>query len=122
MGQAISDVRTALRALATNDNMIEDLLLVQESNIERSGLDAHTWSLVKLAALVSIDAAPASYIWHITTAQEAGVTAEEIVGVLVALAPTVGVAKIVAAAPEIAIGLGIETDEDDDDDEEDDEP
>jgi alkylhydroperoxidase/carboxymuconolactone decarboxylase family protein YurZ len=111
MARAVSDVRTTLQALATNDNMIEDLLRIQESNIEQSGLDGHTWALVKLAALVSIDAAPASYIWHITTAQEAGVTAEEIVGVLVALAPTVGVARIVAAAPEIAIGLGIETDD-----------
>ncbi|TMB43176.1 MAG: carboxymuconolactone decarboxylase family protein [Chloroflexi bacterium] len=119
MTQGISDVRTTLRALATSDNMIQDLLRVQESNIERSGLDPHTWSLVKLAALVSIDAAPASYIWHITTAQEAGVTAEEMVGVLVALAPTVGVARIIAAAPEVAIGLGIETD--DEGEEEDDE-
>jgi len=114
MAGPASDTRSALRALATNDNMIQELLRVQESNIEHSGLDPHTWSLVKLAALVSIDAAPASYIWHITTAQEAGVTAEEILGVLVALAPTVGVARIVAAAPEIAIGLGIETDDEDD--------
>jgi 4-carboxymuconolactone decarboxylase len=116
MTQAVSDVKATLRALATSDNMIEDLLRVQGSNIEHSGLDARTWSLVNLAALVSIDAAPASYIWHITTAQEVGVTAEEVVGVLVALAPTVGVARIVAAAPEIAIGLGIERDEDGDED------
>jgi 4-carboxymuconolactone decarboxylase len=117
MAQAVSDVRATLRALATSDNAIEDLLQVQESNIEQSGLDPHTWSLVKVAALVAIDAAPASYIWHITTAQEAGVTAEELVGVLVALAPTVGVARIVAAAPEIAIGLGIETEDDEEEDE-----
>ena len=112
MAHAVSDVRTTLQALATSDNMIEDLLNMQESNIESSGLDPHTWSLVKLAALVSIDAAPASYIWHITTAQENGVTPQEMVGVLVALAPTVGLARIVAAAPEIAIGLGLENGDD----------
>jgi alkylhydroperoxidase/carboxymuconolactone decarboxylase family protein YurZ len=116
MSQAVSDVRATLQALATSDNMIGELLRVQESNIAHSGLDPHTWSLVKLAALVAIDAAPASYIWHITTAQEAGVTAEEMVGVLVALAPTVGIARIVAAAPEIAMGLGIETDDEEEDD------
>jgi alkylhydroperoxidase/carboxymuconolactone decarboxylase family protein YurZ len=110
MSGTLSDVRTTLRALATNDNAIYDLLRVQESNIEQSGLDARTWSLVRLAALISIDAAPASYIWHITTAQESGVTGDEIVGVLIALAPTVGLARIVAAAPEIAIGLGLEND------------
>jgi alkylhydroperoxidase/carboxymuconolactone decarboxylase family protein YurZ len=112
MAHVAPDVRTTLQALATSDNMIEDLLDMQESNIESSGLDPHTWSLVKLAALVSIDAAPASYIWHITTAQQAGVTAEEMVGVLIALAPTVGLARIVAAAPEIAIGLGLENGDD----------
>jgi alkylhydroperoxidase/carboxymuconolactone decarboxylase family protein YurZ len=112
MAHVASDVRTTLQALATSDNMIEDLLNMQESNIESSGLDPHTWSLVKLAALVSIDAAPASYIWHITTAQQAGVTPEEMVGVLIALAPTVGLARIVAAAPEIAIGLGLENGDD----------
>ena len=122
MTRTVSDVKGTLRALATSDNIIEDLLRVQGSNIEHSGLDPRTWSLVNLAALVSIDAAPASYIWHITTALEVGVTAEEVVGVLVALAPTVGVARIVAAAPEIAIGLGLENDDDDGDYDGDDEP
>ena len=51
MARAVSDVRTTLQALATNDNMIEDLLRIQESNIEQSGLDGHTWALVKLAAV-----------------------------------------------------------------------
>src|SRR5438552_17263976 len=112
MARGVNDVRQILRALAASDNLIEDLLDIQEANVAQSGLDPHTWSLVKLAALVSIDAAPASYIWHITTAQQAGVTAEEMVGVLIALAPTVGLARIVAAAPEIAIGLGLENGDD----------
>ena len=103
-----ADIRQTLQALAAGDNVIDSLLKVQESNIEDTGLDPHTWSLVKLAALIAIDAAPASYIWHLATAEQAGVTPSEILGVLVALAPTVGIAKIVAAAPEIAIGLGLE--------------
>ena len=111
MARGVNDVRQILRALAASDSLMEDLLDMQESNIEQSGLDARTWSLVKLAALVSVDAAPASYVWHLAMAEKAGVTPSEIVGVLVALAPTVGIARIVAAAPEIAISLELGADD-----------
>ena len=111
MARGVNDVRQILRALAASDNLIEDLLDIQEANVAQSGLDAHTWSLVKLAALVSIDAAPASYVWHMAMAEKAGVTPSEIVGVLIALAPTVGMARIVAAAPEIAISIEIGADD-----------
>ena len=77
-------------------------------NIDASGLDPRTYSLVNVAALIALDAAPASYIWQIGLALEAGVTTDEILGLLVALGPTVGNAKVVAAAPEIALALGID--------------
>ena len=37
-------------------------------------------------------------------------TPEEILGLLVALNPVVGNARVVAAAPELALGLGIDLD------------
>jgi 4-carboxymuconolactone decarboxylase len=107
----VDDIRLTLQALAVNDNSVRDLLNVQESNIDESGLDPRTWCLVKLAALVAIDAPPASYVWHLTTAEQAGVTPGDVLSVLVALAPTVGIARIVAAAPEIALGLGLDADD-----------
>ena len=110
-GHSVDDIRLTLQTLAVNDNSVAELLNVQESNIDESSLDPRTWCLVKLAALVAIDAPPASYVWHLTTAEQAGVTPDDILAVLVALAPTVGIAKIVAAAPEIAIGLGLEADD-----------
>lgn len=39
-----------------------------------------------------------------------GATVEEIVGVLIAVAPTVGVARIVSAAPELALAVGYDID------------
>jgi 4-carboxymuconolactone decarboxylase len=47
-------------------------------------------------------------MWQVGVALESGVTPEEILGVLIALAPTVGMARVVAAAPEIALALGME--------------
>jgi hypothetical protein len=44
-------------------------------------------------------------------AKGAGVTPEQLTGVLVALAPTVGFARIVPAAAEISFALGYEIEE-----------
>ncbi|MBK9180394.1 MAG: carboxymuconolactone decarboxylase family protein [Acidimicrobiales bacterium] len=108
-----ASVEAILEGLATHDpSVLESLLAAQLENLDASGLDPDTYFLVKIAALVAIDAAPASFVWQIGLALEAGVTPEQIVGVLVALAPTVGNARIVAAAPEIALGLGLIDEED----------
>jgi hypothetical protein len=52
-----------------------------------------------------MDAAPASYLLNITAAEEAGVPMETVRGVLVAIAPVVGSARVVSAAGKIAEAL-----------------
>lgn len=76
-----------------------------------TGLDARTFALVKLAALVALDAPPASYARQIASAVESGVTAEDCLGVLKAIAPQVGGPRVIAAAPEILVAMGLSADE-----------
>ena len=98
-----------VKGLSTHDmGIIGALFETQLENIEDSGLDPKTHSLVRIAALISIDAPPASYMWQIGIALDSGVTPEEILGVMIALQPTIGMARIVASAPEIALALGID--------------
>lgn len=98
-----------LKGLAVHDmGVIGSLLEMQLENIEQSGLDPRTHALVRIAALITLDAAPASFMWQVGLALESGVTPDEIIGVMIALAPTIGMAKIVASAPEIALALGVE--------------
>jgi len=73
-----------------------------------SGLDPRSFSLVKIAALVAVDAPPASYLWQVREALAAGVTPRDILGVLTAIAPQVGLPRVVAAAPEIMIALDLD--------------
>jgi alkylhydroperoxidase/carboxymuconolactone decarboxylase family protein YurZ len=73
----------------------------------RSGLDARSFALVKIAALIALDAPPASYLWQVANALDAGATAEDIFGVLIAIAPQVGGPRLVAAAPELMVALGL---------------
>ena len=53
----------------------------------RSGLDPRSYALVKLAALIALDAPPASYVWQVANALDAGATPADLVGVLIAVAP-----------------------------------
>lgn len=90
---------------------VESLLQLQLENLESSGLDPRSYSLLKIAVLIALDAPPASYVAQVAFALAAGVTPDEIVGVLVAVAPQVGIPKVVAAAPELMVALGIQFEE-----------
>ena len=101
----------ALRDLAVNDErFVENVLAMQLANIEASGLDPKTHALARLGALIALDAAPASYQWNVGMALAAGATVDEVVGVLIAVAPTVGLARAVSAAPELALAIGYDID------------
>jgi alkylhydroperoxidase/carboxymuconolactone decarboxylase family protein YurZ len=97
---------------AGNLDILEKAVGLRELNREGSGLDAKTFALVKIAALIAMDAPPASYAWQVANALEEGVTPEEILGVLRAVAPQVGGPRVVAAAPEIMLALGLALPED----------
>lgn len=75
---------------------------------EAPRLDRRSLALVKIGALIALDAPPASYGIQIGNALESGMSAEDAVAVLRAIAPLVGAAKTVAAAPEIMLALGLE--------------
>ena len=100
--------REVLTALALGDpDMLAAGLEVRAEWKARSGLDARSYALVKLAALIALDAPPASYLWQVANALDAGATPEDLIGVLIAIAPQVGGPKLVAAAPELMVALGL---------------
>jgi alkylhydroperoxidase/carboxymuconolactone decarboxylase family protein YurZ len=105
----------ALLALALGDTtLLGEADDMREQLRAESHLDPKTFALVKIASLVALDAAPASYLWQVRGAVRAGATAQEILGVLTAVAPQTGMPRVVAAAPEIMVALGLELPEDQD--------
>lgn len=117
VSRAIVDdaTRDALLGLAMGDvDILREAVDIREAEQQSSGLDPVTFGLVKVAALIAIDSPPASYLWQVANALDAGATPAEILGVLRAVAPQVGGPKIIAAAPEImvALGLSLPTDRD----------
>jgi 4-carboxymuconolactone decarboxylase len=100
-----------LRKLALNDEgVLAPLLGGGVADAEPGGLDAKTAALVRLAGLVAIESAPASYQWIVTRAFAAGASDAEVAAVLVALAPIVGSVRVSSAAPDVALAIGCEFD------------
>jgi 4-carboxymuconolactone decarboxylase len=113
MAPVTKDAADTLRRVSVGDaSLLERLLSMQLENLEASGLDPKSYSLVKIATLLAVDAPPASYVAQLAFAREAGVTTDEIIGVLVAAAPQVGIPRVVAVAPEIMLALELPLDED----------
>jgi 4-carboxymuconolactone decarboxylase len=103
-----ADTHETLTGVATGDvGMLGEILGLREAQAERSPLDTRTFALVKIAALIALDAPPASYAWQVANALDEGASAEDILGVLTAVAPQVGGPRVVAAAPEIMVALGL---------------
>ena len=95
----------------TAETPVLDLLTRMNTDaIEVSTLDPKELMLVRIAALVAMDAPPVSYMLNLGVAGEVDVDAEEVRGVLAAIAPIVGTPRVVSAAGNIVRALGIALD------------
>ena len=107
----LASYKETLRSLALSDEAFMDSVLgMGQDAVDASQLDKRTHALVQLGAAFAIDAAPSSYQSTIDLALAAGASVDEIVGTLIAVAPTVGTARVVSAAPELALALGYDID------------
>ena len=110
-------VEDHLRRIALSDEKeIETMVGMRQGLQDITQLDNRSFALVKIAALIAVEAPPASYMWQIGNAIAEGVTPEEVLGTLWAVAPQVGGPRIISAAPEIMLALGIVLNEDDGED------
>jgi alkylhydroperoxidase/carboxymuconolactone decarboxylase family protein YurZ len=95
-------------ALAEGDApVLETLAQMTVNTLERSGLDVETYMVARIAALIALDAAPASYLLNLGAASELGVPIETVRNTMVAIAPVVGSARIVSAASKLVRTLGL---------------
>ena len=89
------------------DTPIQDLLATMTAaSMDASGLDAQTLMLVRIAALVAVDAPPASYLLNLGAADAVGVDGETVRDVFAAVAPIVGTARVASAVGNVVRALG----------------
>src|SRR4051794_13541853 len=111
MANDTSSTHGMLAALAHGAGpALEMFAQMQLTTMEQSGLDAETYTLVRVAAMIAAGAAPAQYAANLAVAEELDVDAEKLKGTLLAIAPIVGSASVVSAASNLVRASELATD------------
>jgi alkylhydroperoxidase/carboxymuconolactone decarboxylase family protein YurZ len=96
-------------AESTSETPVLDLLAEMTANsVAASSLDPETLMLVRIAALVAVDAPSFSYVLNLEMASELDIDPERIRGVLAAIAPIVGTPRVASATGKIVEALAVE--------------
>jgi 4-carboxymuconolactone decarboxylase len=75
-----------------------------------SALDPETLVLARLAALVAVDAPAVSYALNLGVSDELAISREQVLGVLAAITPIVGTARVASATVKIVEALEVAID------------
>lgn len=106
----MDDYKRQLRRLAVHDDALLEAIVVDGSSFATSVIDRRTAALVRVAATIAVDAAPASFQHAVALALAAGATNDEIVASLEAVTPVTGAARVVQCAPKVGLALGYDVD------------
>jgi 4-carboxymuconolactone decarboxylase len=87
--------------------VLDQVLEMTLDSAERSGLDERTYFMCRIAALAATGAGPAAWVANLGAATDAGLTKEDIQGVLVAITPVIGTARTVSAVGNALRGVGL---------------
>jgi 4-carboxymuconolactone decarboxylase len=105
--------RDSIRRLSLHDQgYLNGVQAAADRGGEGTSLDARGCSLGRMAALFALDASESSYGWAASRALASGVTAEELVELLMTLTPVIGSARVVSAAPKLGLALGYDVEAD----------
>ena len=91
---------------STETPVLDALADITAAAAEHNSLPPRELMLARIAALIAVDASPASYLVNAGAAQDSGVTAEDVQGVMIGVAPVVGTPRVVSAAGKILRALG----------------
>jgi 4-carboxymuconolactone decarboxylase len=99
---------TLCKLAIADEAFVEEVLANTGANLTASTLDPKAHALVRLGALIAIESEAPAYMWTLEAARRVGATDDEIVGCLLAVLPTLGVARMVSAAPKLGLAMGFD--------------
>jgi alkylhydroperoxidase/carboxymuconolactone decarboxylase family protein YurZ len=94
------------RSMTSETPVLDTLADITAASLEHNSLAPRELMLVRVAALIAVDAPPASYLLNAGAAADSGVTADDIQAVMIGVAPVVGTARVVSAGGKILRALG----------------
>jgi len=87
--------------------VLDTLADITAASADHNSLGPRELMLARIAALIAVDAPPASYLANAGAAVDSGITADDLQGVMIAVAPVVGTARVVSAGGKILRALGL---------------
>jgi hypothetical protein len=90
----------------TETPVLDTLAEMIGASVDHNTLSPREFMIARLAALIAVDAPPASYFFNAEAASELGITADDVQGVMIGVAPVVGAPRVVAASGNIMRALG----------------
>jgi alkylhydroperoxidase/carboxymuconolactone decarboxylase family protein YurZ len=96
--------------VSTDTPVLDTIVDITTASIDHSSGSPREFMLARLAALIAVDAPPASYLANAAGLERAGLTAEDIQRVMIAVAPVVGTPRVVSAGGQIMRALGFAID------------
>jgi alkylhydroperoxidase/carboxymuconolactone decarboxylase family protein YurZ len=86
--------------------VLDTLADITAASLAHNSLAPRELMLVRIAALIAVDAPPASYLANAGAAADSGITGDDIQAVMIGVAPLVGTARVVSAGGNILRALG----------------
>lgn len=86
--------------------ILDLIATMTEASVEASSLDPQSLMVARIAALIAVDAPPASYVLNLGVAGNVGLDGDTVRGVFAAVAPIVGTARVASAAVNVGRALG----------------
>jgi 4-carboxymuconolactone decarboxylase len=106
MGQTVRFQETLRRLAMIDEGFVEDQAGLGLGLAGILALDPKTAALLHVGVSVALGSPAVCLEWSTGRALAAGASEDEIADVLLAIAPVVGLGRVVAAAPEVATALG----------------
>ena len=107
LGWHMASVEEAFRRLTIGDPEFVATVADRDARARRvPHMDARTEALLRVAALVAIDAPASAFRSAVCAAQLSGARLEDLFAVLMAISDDVGSARVISAAPRIALAAG----------------
>ena len=93
--------------MSTDGPVLDTLTDMTAASVDHNSLSPREFMIARLAAMVAVDAPPISYFVSASVIEESGMTAEDIQGVMIAVAPVTGAPRVMSAGGHILRALGI---------------
>jgi alkylhydroperoxidase/carboxymuconolactone decarboxylase family protein YurZ len=92
--------------MSADTPVLDTLADMVTASVEHNSLSPRDFVLARVAAMIAVDAPPVSWFASAAAIEESGLTAEDVQGIMIAIAPVVGAPRVMAAGGHILRALG----------------